>query len=523
MTYRPDPMRAMAIGLAALALLATGCESTDLRPINRTVTVQGHYCTNDATTFNVPIRILLVVDTSESMKINDPGGNRGRAASSLIDGISKKGLDASFAFIHFDTAATQLTTTGFTKDRAALNATIGGLNLIQGFTNYLDALGLAKTVINDDIRKTAAELHAMELKGLDTRYRRPWYFVVFLSDGIPRMPGGVLQSTDSILFQVDQLMSIPKEASGITLHTAFLGASDDALRPDAEVLLKRMAVKGHGTYFSFTSGDQIDFNVFDFQIKRLFEIKQLLAYNRSAALPDGSQAPEPDSDQDGLSDAEELKLGTDPLLADSDHDGLGDGFEVKVALDPLHPNMVCNTDASQDSDHDGLNDCEETFLNLDKARFDTDHDLFPDRLELLSGTNPGDTTDTLTDLDFDGVNAGQELRMRTKVKVADKEQHDYYGYQYEVVRQFDSEKGTVCYDYQVHNIGLTRTQEMEGRPAGVNDVVLDFIETPEDSPEKSFSLNRLVVPVQYADYGLGTIDATDLKFQSVSTMEVPAQ
>lgn len=42
-----------------------------------------------------------------------------------------------------------------------------------------------------------------------------------------------------------------------------------------------------------------------------------------------------DSDLDGLSDAEEIALGTDPHLMDSDQDGLDDGSEISNGLNPL--------------------------------------------------------------------------------------------------------------------------------------------------------------------------------------------
>lgn len=45
--------------------------------------------------------------------------------------------------------------------------------------------------------------------------------------------------------------------------------------------------------------------------------------------------PDEDTDGDGLSDAEELALGTNPNLADSDGDGLDDGAEVANGLNPL--------------------------------------------------------------------------------------------------------------------------------------------------------------------------------------------
>jgi len=44
-----------------------------------------------------------------------------------------------------------------------------------------------------------------------------------------------------------------------------------------------------------------------------------------------------DSDQDGLSDAEEKTYGTDPNKADTDGDGYSDGAEINAGYDPLKP------------------------------------------------------------------------------------------------------------------------------------------------------------------------------------------
>lgn len=77
-----------------------------------------------------------------------------------------------------------------------------------------------------------------------------------------------------------------------------------------------------------------------------------------AALTAGCQATSsggggggrnPDSDGDGLTDAAERTLGTDPQVADSDGDGLSDGDEVEAGTSPL----------ARDSDGDGLADAED--------------------------------------------------------------------------------------------------------------------------------------------------------------------
>ena len=88
------------------------------------------------------------------------------------------------------------------------------------------------------------------------------------------MKQGVVQSEDAILFEVKELVDAPSEVLGITLHTAFLGAKDD--NGDAELLLKKMAEKGQGSFFNFTTAEEIDFSLFDFEVKRLPQITVII-------------------------------------------------------------------------------------------------------------------------------------------------------------------------------------------------------------------------------------------------------
>jgi outer membrane protein assembly factor BamB len=64
----------------------------------------------------------------------------------------------------------------------------------------------------------------------------------------------------------------------------------------------------------------------------------------------GSRADDPDSDDDGITDAAEVKIHyTNPVSTDSDSDDLADGWEVNNTLNPLDPD-----DRDQDLDGDGI-------------------------------------------------------------------------------------------------------------------------------------------------------------------------
>ncbi|NIB98913.1 calcium-binding protein [Halobacterium sp. R2-5] len=148
-----------------------------------------------------------------------------------------------------------------------------------------------------------------------------------------------------------------------------------------------------------------------------------------------------DLDADGLSNANELSLGTDFRDADTDGDELEDGYEVhQFGTDPLDPDtdddgvrddeeVRAGTNyADRDTDADSLDDLSEIAGNTSATKADADLDGLPDALELELGTDPNDRDtdgDGLTDLteyrdtgtdpldadtDGDGLEDGIELR-----------------------------------------------------------------------------------------------------------------
>ena len=89
-----------------------------------------------------------------------------------------------------------------------------------------------------------------------------------------------------------------------------------------------------------------------------------------------------DSDGDGIPDADEASLGTDPLRRDTDGDGLSDYEELPLGTDPLAPNGY---DAARDSDGDGLADLDEaTRHGTDPHARDTDFDGLSDYEEVVT-------------------------------------------------------------------------------------------------------------------------------------------
>ena len=116
----------------------------------------------------------------------------------------------------------------------------------------------------------------------------------------------------------------------------------------------------------------------------------------------------PDDDNDGLFNIIEEIYGTDPENPDTDGDGLTDYEEVYITgTDPLKYDTDENgiNDADDDSDGDGLSNREEIELGTDPRNADTDGDGLSDYDEL----NKYNTDPLKADNDGDTLNDGDEL------------------------------------------------------------------------------------------------------------------
>ena len=319
------------------------------------------------------------------------------------------------------------------------------------------------------------------------------------------------------------------------LHTALLFDStlDDSVkeifrlnRCRSERLLQRMAELGNGIYRDFESGEEIDFLSFNFtSLKQNFSLLRAYAQNSSALPPleAGNVARElqvldfiADTDGDGLSDADELALGTDAAVRDSDKllsppaatqvpqpitdpnawgDGWSDLFERRrqdIGFDPRFQSLPVDDcpvfDPSgidrQDLDGDGLNGCEEDLLNTDPERADTDGDGFSDGLEFRFGLNPARHEGNRDD-DFDGFPNVDELQKGTNPLVPDGSLRDRLGIRYELKNVGDTDDGRTCYKANARGVHLATTApRFLGGRSGYNEVLFWLAEAPSDAASR---------------------------------------
>ena len=130
-----------------------------------------------------------------------------------------------------------------------------------------------------------------------------------------------------------------------------------------------------------------------------------------------------DEDRDGLSLEQELRHGTSDSTSDSDDDGLSDYEEIRTyQTDPTNPDTDSDglTDFEEvvtfgtspfrsDSDFDGVSDFDETSIyQSDPWSAYSDADNLRDGLEVLLGTDP-----TNPDTDGDGISDYEEFETGT--------------------------------------------------------------------------------------------------------------
>lgn len=234
-------------------------------------------------------------------------------------------------------------------------------------------------------------------------------------------------------------------------------------------------------------------------LQQSLTLKRLIAFNRSAIARDGELLV--DSDGDAIPDVDESARGTDPVKVDSDDDGLMDGVEVKMGMNPGMFDRVNGCNASLDTDSDRLNDCEERVLGTDPCISDSDGDGIPELVELHSGTNPLLPED-LDDNDRDGTSNVQEIVQHTDPNSADIEFQAEHSYGYSIKEVEPTPDGRQCYALRIYNVGLVTPQERPNPPfpsikRGVNDVYIYFQVGRANDPRGTGIGSLYVAPLQF--------------------------
>ncbi|MEM1414340.1 MAG: VWA domain-containing protein [Myxococcota bacterium] len=271
-------------------------------------------------------------------------------------------------------------------------------------------------------------------------------------------------------------------------------------RVDASVIMQQMAERGRGLFRDVDiSTEPRDFLSFDFRpLSAPNRLSGLLADNVHAGP--GPGGIEPDTDRDGLTDREEIVLGTDTELRDSDPriagglpnrgDGYGDGVEARLRsrgydpMDQLAPPVRCEDagepgdDPLSDEDGDGLLFCEEDALGSSPILGDTDGDQMPDFLEATLGTDPA-VADADEDTDFDGIPNGAEIIAGTDPLRPDAERYRLERITYDVTdlgpRDIEGDERR-CYDFEARNLQMVETPVVGER--GLNRFLIYAQEQP---------------------------------------------
>lgn len=324
----------------------------------------------------------------------------------------------------------------------------GGYEGIMGNTSYSQALNCVRNIVVNDLSDPVESGSAQS------------YEVIFLSDGQPKdatagdvrfetlydvgceskgFPAGSSRLTDCYINGIVEPVSYTMQAAlgynkNMRYHAIYYqppGSTTPTVQALIEKFMGEIARTG-GTNEATILGllkDELNngrnplCEITQIQSALEFRPEVLTLVNLSVKRVNG--VLEADSDMDGLSDNEEIELGSNPANARSQVPGVLDGICIRVggfnACQTMRNAITCSTTANKF----GVADCDLKILKIDKLYshpdqgVDSDKDGMPDIIEILRGTDPG-LRDMSADPDGDGRTNKQEILENTDPMKFDK-------------------------------------------------------------------------------------------------------
>jgi len=300
-----------------------------------------------------PVDVVVVVDSSYSMRTADPDWARFYIAQDVINGLSE-------------------------GDQVGLIGTTRGLIQTPSTDHQLALSGLGRlfSYYNSDLtRELNQALSNLDFYGVEGHER----VIVLISNGYGTFSPSVIAAAS---------------ASGTTIHAIAIGASADVPR------LESMAAGTGGIYAPWGDADAIESVItrlgvqpsepLDSDGDGLSDATEIGGIRSYLGPIYHTDPHNPDTDGDGMEDGAEAgevtshpiyplatayRVLSDPTDVDSDNDGLDDSVEIS--------NLLYAFDANYD--HDGLNDYDEWITyGTDPIAADTDGDGFNDIYEVVN-------------------------------------------------------------------------------------------------------------------------------------------